>query len=209
MKLYGISGLGADKRVFNLLKLKYKVHCVDWMKPYKKESLESYVGRLSELIDTKDEFGLIGVSFGGVVAVELSKIITPKIIILVSSVETSSELGWLYKSLGKLGVNKVIPHQLFKPPKFIINFLFGTQSDWLAKIIDDTDSLFAKWAVNALLNWKNEVKRDNVYRIHGEKDRLLKAPSDEHSRGHMISEAGHFMIVDEASKVSEIINSLL
>jgi hypothetical protein len=55
MKLYGISGLGADKRVFNLLKLEYKVHCVDWIKPYKKESLESYVGRLSEVAKKTSE----------------------------------------------------------------------------------------------------------------------------------------------------------
>lgn len=39
MKIYGISGLGADKRVFQFLTLNYEFISIDWITPNKNETI--------------------------------------------------------------------------------------------------------------------------------------------------------------------------
>ena len=87
--VYFISGLGADERVFQFLDLsKIEHQFIQWNEPQKKESLSSYCKKLTEQIDLKQEIILIGISFGGIIAQEISKIIECKKVIIISSVKT-------------------------------------------------------------------------------------------------------------------------
>ena len=106
MKLYAISGLGADERVFQFLKLNHKLIPLPWLTPEKNESIEKYAKRMAEMINTEDEFGILGLSFGGLVAVELSKLLNPKVTVLISSAETKDGLRSLYKLVGKTGIKE-------------------------------------------------------------------------------------------------------
>jgi len=149
MKLYGISGLGADERVFNYLELEVELLPISWIPVQKNESIESYAKRLSLVINQEEDFGILGVSFGGLIAVEISKKMDPQLTILVSSVETTSQLPFLHRAFGKLGILPLLPTLLFKPPKILANILFGAKNKLLLnQIIEDTDLDFAKWAVN-------------------------------------------------------------
>lgn len=51
MKLYLIGGLGADKRVFEKLKIDVTTEVIEWIKPENNDDLNSYVKRLSAQID--------------------------------------------------------------------------------------------------------------------------------------------------------------
>ncbi|MFT6337757.1 MAG: surfactin synthase thioesterase subunit [Halioglobus sp.] len=84
MILYKIGGLGADERVFKKLKLNSRSISINWLSLKSQESLQDYTLRLSKQIDQSQEFGIIGVSFGGIIAIELSKILNPKTVILIS-----------------------------------------------------------------------------------------------------------------------------
>jgi hypothetical protein len=55
MKIYAISGLGADKRVFSNLSLNYDIVHLDWIEPKPNESISEYSLRLSRLIDQKED----------------------------------------------------------------------------------------------------------------------------------------------------------
>lgn len=76
MNVYFISGLGADKRIFSKLTLsaEFDIIHIDWIVPFSKETLVSYAKRLSKVIDVNNPFALIGVSFGGMIAVEIAKL---------------------------------------------------------------------------------------------------------------------------------------
>ena len=201
MKIYGISGLGADKRVFNFLKLNHTLIPIEWIKPYKREPLQDYSARLSKIIDPKSDFVLIGVSFGGLVAVEISKILNPCLTILISSVETKIELRPIYSGFGKLNIIKKIPAKLFDPPRYIASSLFGTANK---ELLEDTDLQFAKWAVNELVNWDNQNQVENLIRIHGTKDKLI--PWRGLGKVELIEDGEHFMIIDRAEEISKFIN---
>lgn len=69
LTIYIISGLGADKRMFQNFSFEsYNVIHIDWILPLENETLQNYALRISENI--KDENAiLIGLSFGGILSV--------------------------------------------------------------------------------------------------------------------------------------------
>ena len=208
MKLYAISGLGADERVFNYLKLDLELIPIPWITPQKNESIENYAMRLSKAIDTQEDFGILGLSFGGLITIEISKQLRPKFTILISSVETRSDFPYLIKTLGKLVPIRLLPLFLFDPPRKLAYYLFGTQQKKLLNdILDDTDLHFVKWAIRELLYWKNKTKLKQIIKIQGSKDRLLPPKVDQNTI--LIQDGGHFMIVDSAEQVSHVVNEYL
>ena len=204
MKIYAISGLGADERVFKFLDLNYKIIPLNWVDNYKNESIESYSKRLAEKIDTEEEFAILGLSFGGLIATEMNKFLNPKTTILISSIETKNELPLIYKVGGKLNFTKLIPDNLLTKSNQFVEFLFGTKKKKLLNnIITESNPIFSKWALNALLTWQNTTRIKNVLKISGSKDKLFPP-----SKNAIIIEKGtHFMIVDKAQEVSKLINS--
>lgn len=208
MKIYAFSGLGADQRVFQYLTLDHVLIVIDWIPPFKNESLAKYVLRLSKVIDTTEEFCFIGVSFGGLVATEMSKVIEPKRTILISSAQTKHELGVWISLLRKVNFIRFIPSRLFDLPKPIARYLFDTKNpNLLNEILDDTDLEFAKWAVDQIFRWDNTEIKDNVTKIGGSNDKMM--PSRAGSNSIIIEGGTHFMIVDRAKEVSHLINKII
>ena len=203
MKIYLIGGLGADERVFKFLKLKNQTQVISWIAPYSEENLKSYVQRLVPQINQDEEFSILVVSFGGIVAVELSKIINPKKVILISSVATSDQLPRAYVSIGKTGILNIIPDCLIKPPQPIMNLMFGAKNKTLLReIINDTDTKFIRWALASIIKWSNKNHRIKPIRIHGTNDKLIPLKG----KAIKIKHAGHFMIVDKAEEISNLVN---
>jgi hypothetical protein len=206
MKIFAISGLGADKRVFKYLTLEHDLIPIEWIKPKKKEPIIEYSKRLIKEygIENEQEFGILGVSFGGLIATEISKLTKPKFTILISSVETKNELSRIIRIFGKTKIIELIPKKLLNLPKVIAHFMFGTKKkELLNSILDDTDLNFTKWAIKELVNWKNELRLLNLIKIGGSKDKMLP-PKGKNTI--LIDKGEHFMIVDKAGEISEIIN---
>lgn len=202
-KLYLIGGLGADERVFKYLKLNTETKSIKWIEPKPKEKLNDYSKRLIKQIDQNDEFGILGVSFGGIVAIEIAKIIKPKILILISSVETNTQLPQTFVALGKTQIIRLIPNKLIKPPKPLMSFLFGAKNkELLNQIINDTKPEFIRWALNAIINWSNTKTPIDAIRIHGTKDKLIPLKGE----AIEIKDGGHFMIVDKGEEISKLVN---
>ncbi|SFR75557.1 alpha/beta fold hydrolase [Maribacter stanieri] len=208
MKVYGISGLGADKRVFKHLSLDFEFLPIDWITPKNDESIKHYSERLSKVIDTKNDFCLIGVSFGGLIATEISQILNPKKVILISSAHTKNELRPIYKWFGKVKIIKLIPAFLLNPPRILAKYIMGAKNNLiLNEILDDTDASFVKWALYELTRWQNSKQSNTVLKINGTIDKLI--PPRGTTRMKLIQNGGHFMIVDRADEISKIINNEL
>lgn len=203
MILYKIGGLGADERVFEKLTLNTPSVSIKWLVPETQESLKDYTFRISKQIDQSEEFGIIAVSFGGIIAIELSKILNPKTIILISSVSISDELPYKSLRIPLSRLVKLIPGALIKPPQFMMNFMFGAvDKELLSKIIRDTDPSFIRWALHKILTWRHNNGEGELFRIHGSTDRLIPLKGI----AHIIKDGGHFMIVDRADELSVLIN---
>ncbi|HLV41853.1 MAG TPA: alpha/beta hydrolase [Brumimicrobium sp.] len=208
IKIYAISGLGADQRVFKELDIAAEITPLEWITPKDNEAIEEYAKRLAKKIDTNEEYAIMGVSFGGLVATEVSKNLNPKYTILLSTVETKDELRSFFKLVAKHDLDTKLPAGMFNPPKGLANFMFGAEKKaHLNAILEDTDPHFSKWAIHEMMNWKNETRIQPVLKISGTKDRVIPAPDVQNI--HLIKGTGHFMVVDRADEVSEIINKYI
>ncbi len=210
-KIYIFSGLGVDRRVFDNINFKdLNVEFVDWIDPLKGEHLENYAERISRKITSENPI-LIGLSFGGIVAVEISKIIKTEKIILIASAKNKFELPKINRISGKLKLNKLIPRSIFKKQNFITNWLFGIETEsekqLLISILKDTDPNFFSWAINEIVNWKNETSPKNVIHIHGNKDRII--PFKNVKTDFVIEGGGHFMTVNKSKEIEKIILKLI
>ncbi|WP_029280625.1 alpha/beta fold hydrolase [Pedobacter borealis] len=214
MNTYFISGLGADKRIFSKLKLNENIKMIhiNWISPNKNESLASYAERLSKVIDLSQPFVLVGVSFGGMIAVEMAKLLKPAAAIIISSTMLSTHLPALYRFAGRLGLLKFIPARFLKSSnKLTQNYYFGTRSNsektLLSKIINDTDPYFLKWAIGSILSWENKIKPKNTYHIHGTNDKILYSKTAQPD--FVIENGTHFMVYQNADEISEIIDKII
>lgn len=209
-KIYIFSGLGVDQRVFDNIDFgNLDVEFIDWIEPLKNESLDSYAKRIAQNLTVPNPT-LIGLSFGGMVAVEISKILQTKKVVLIASAKTKSELPEIYQLAGKLKINKLIPNQLLTNQNFITNWFFGLETkaekQLLKRILKDTNPNFLSWAINEILNWKNEVQPNNCFHIHGNKDRII--PVKNVKADFVIENGGHFMTVNKAEEIEMIIKRI-
>ena len=204
-----LSGLGADKRVFDFLDLHgFKLIHIDWIKPLEDEKIESYAHRLLLQIKTSRPT-MIGVSFGGIIAIEIAKQIEINKLILISSVKTKADIPFRYRLAGNLWMNKIIPAPLYRKANFVVYWLFGirkkTEKELLKTIMDDADNDFVDWATNEIVTWENEKQVPNVVTIHGTADRIFPFKEADHKVEH----GGHLMVVSKADEVSRILRSIL
>ena len=101
-QLFLFSGLGADKRVFEFLDLsKYSVYHISWIKPLPKELMADYARRLLPQIKTEKPI-FVGVSFGGMIALEIAKLILVEKVILISSAVSSKSIPSYFKVMANL-----------------------------------------------------------------------------------------------------------
>jgi pimeloyl-ACP methyl ester carboxylesterase len=208
MKIYAISGLGADERAFQFIEFPHEVVHVKWITPLEDEPMGSYAKRLSDQIDTSAPFALVGLSFGGMLATEMCKFINPEHTILLSSAETKKEIPWWFKAIGKMKITNLVPGGFVEVPRPLASWFFGTKNpELLDYILEDVDVSFVKWAVKQIMNWDNKTPAKNVLKIYGQSDRVL--PPKKGVKAILIKDAGHFMVADNAAEISTIINKEL
>jgi pimeloyl-ACP methyl ester carboxylesterase len=207
--IYFISGLGTDERVFKCLNLPDIVpRYIVWEVPAEKETLHHYCRKLIGQIDVSEKVILVGVSFGGIVAQEIAKIIPVEKLIIISSIKSVNEFNWQLKAVRILRLYRMVPSRLLKWLNQITgNFYFSVenqeQSEMLAQIIADTNRHFIKWAITEIMLWENEKPVGGIIHIHGTNDRIFPVNNIENYIS--IPGAGHFMIVNRASLISELL----
>lgn len=210
--IYCISGLGADERAFSKLKIihGYRLQVINWLQPLTNETIEHYAKRMSSAIIEKDPI-LLGLSFGGIMCTEIAKLIPVEKIIIVSSIKTTKELPTWMKTVAFLKLNKIVPLKSSRLSEPIQNRFLGISDDHDLQIArhyrKNADLTYVKWAVDKVVNWKNEWIHPAIYHIHGDKDKMF--PSKNIKPTYLLKNAGHFMILNKADEVATCINQIL
>jgi len=209
--IYCISGLGADERVFAKFKFpEHQLHFIKWITPEKSDSIDAYAKKLIDQIHHTKPL-LIGLSFGGIMCIEIAKLIKTEIVIIISSIKSSNEMPlWMWLS-GKIKINKILPMRPFKLIEPWQNYNLGVKTTEEKEMVNayrkNVDIAYSKWAVNIILNWKNKTVPKNLYHIHGSDDRIFSIKKINATR--TISGGGHLMILNKSDEINEYINSLL
>jgi pimeloyl-ACP methyl ester carboxylesterase len=210
--IYCISGFGADERVFENLDFgENEVHFISWKIPEKKEPLFSYAKRMSEDIIYPDPI-LIGLSFGGMMSIEIAKIISVQKVILISSISTFHELPLFMKIAGKLRLNKLIPMKPYPILEPLENYNLGVETKEEKKLLKEyrknLNLQYSNWAMDQVVNWKNDWIPPHLVSIHGTKDhifpiRYIQKPD------YIIRGGGHLISMNNSEEVNKILKDEL
>ena len=210
-KVYFLTGLGADNRSFNFLDLSFcDPQFIQWVSPMPYETLPSYAEKLFSLINDEEAI-IVGLSFGGMLATEIAKHHPDTKVIIISSSKTYFEIPnylrfWRHFPIYKFHSDKIKNGA----GSFVLSILGAKgaeQKKLQLEIMKSSDAALTRWAMDAIVNWKNTVVPKNVTHIHGTADKLL--PYRYVKADHSIEGGEHVMVMDQADEVSRLLKQLI
>ena len=212
--LYCFPGLAASSKIFERIKLpedEFEIHLLEWKIPTSlDEPIEDYAARICEEIKHENPM-ILGVSFGGMVVQEMSKIKQFEKVIIVSSIKSHHELPKRLKVIRDTKAYKLFPTGVAENLEEYTKYFFG---DFLKKraelykmYLSVRDSNYLKWAFYNVLNWKQETPPENLLHIHGTDDHIF--PHKHITNFIPVEDGAHEMILTKASKISLIIRNHL
>ncbi len=213
LNVYCISGMGVDERMFKNLELNNcNIIHIKWSTPFKNEKLPEYALRLAEIIDTSKPFALIGVSFGGMCCMEIAKKLKPAKTFLVSSSKTRAELPQKIKIWSRVPLYKKLSDDVYRKAALLLKNLFGVtskeQGERFKQMLNTAPKDYFKGAVHCIMSWRNLEVPENIIHIHGTADQVLPYKKIVNCT-YTINEGTHFMVVNRAPEINEIINKEL
>ncbi|MEO6550145.1 MAG: alpha/beta hydrolase [Ferruginibacter sp.] len=209
--IYCISGLGADERAFSRLRVEgYTLICLPWLTPERNETLAGYALRMSKGI-TEENPVLMGLSFGGMMSIEIAKLLQVQKVILISSIKSRSQLPRWMKTAGVLQLNRIFPMRSYKITEPIQNRFIGiSQPDEIEMVRayrKNAPPVYMDWAINEVLKWRNDWQPEQIFHVHGDADNIF--PIQKLTPDYTIKGGGHFMIMNKAEEVNEALRQIM
>lgn len=209
MKLYIISGLGADKKILEKLVFNSGIEPVHipCLIPEKDENFYNYVQKIAEKIDDSEEFYLLGYSFGGILVQEIHKIKPAKKVVILGSIRSDHEKSKLMKICKKIGFVKYLPLRIFSSPIFysFLKKIFDSENPMLMQYFQMKDPYYLKWSINRILQWKSD-ETDGVIQILADKDIIF--PLKNSRPDFVIKNATHLFPITKHREVSKILETV-
>ena len=176
--VYFMPGMAANSKIFEHIRLpnRFVTHLLDWIDPQQNESLHSYSSRLCEKI-THNNPVLVGVSFGGIIVQEMSRIISCKKVVIISSVKSYKEFPPHILLGRKSKAYKYFPTQWVDKTEDFIGFVFGPALRKRMKLhkyyLSVRDKNYLDWALHHFFQWERHQADPDVIHIHGSLDALI------------------------------------
>ena len=194
----------------NLQLDKCELKFIEWISPLENDSLCSYALRIAEQIDASIPFSLIGVSFGGMCAVEIAKVLKPENTIIISSAKVEKEIPFYIRIFRYFPLHKILPESFLVKISILIKHIVGLRNGGDSKFF--TDMLltrpqgFIKGAINCIVNWRNRDYPQGLIPIHGDNDHVL--PFYFIKNPIRIKGGNHFMVVYKSTEINKILNEV-
>jgi hypothetical protein len=210
--VYLMPGMSANSLIFEKIKLsnKYKLHYLEWINPIKNETLKDYSIRFSKIIVHKNPV-LIGVSFGGVLVQEISKIIEVRQTVIISSIKSNKELPNSWKMVKLSKSYKFLPVKWLNDFESLISFVLGPRIkrrvELYRKYLSVRDENYLSWAIKELMEWGQDKPLENIIHIHGSRDMIF---STLYIKNYVeVPDGDHSMILKKADWISEFLEKNL
>jgi pimeloyl-ACP methyl ester carboxylesterase len=213
-KVYCLPGQGADYRLFDglILKKGFEKVIIAYDVPKKNETMSEFAARLIPKIDTSEAFILLGVSLGGMLAVELSSILKPERTIIISSAKNKNELPKRYIFQQKLKLYRLVPKKLLKTGAMFLQPLVEPDSKnqrvIFKSMLAAKDPIYLKRTVEMIINWDRTENKSEVYHIHGDADHTIPIRNVK-TLNKQISGGSHMMVLSQSEKLNQILFEIL
>ncbi|MEM7572638.1 MAG: alpha/beta fold hydrolase [Bacteroidota bacterium] len=213
-RLHLISGLAADRSAFDRLGTftSLPLNYIDWLPNHPEEPLADYAQRLIKHYQIREDDLLLGLSFGGLVSLEIARILASPKVILLSSFRDKQDLQPpLYWSL-RLGLHRIIPKYRLRLINGMLKYQFSAVSEAGRKVLDrmlnQSDLALTKWSVQKIAETKyRPLAITAVYSLLGDADRMVRTWP--HEQLSIIPGGGHFMVFEQAEAVTAQLKKIL
>lgn len=209
--IHCIPGLGADEKIFSKLQVTgHQLVHLALPSPGKGERIWHYAERLSQQIMEPDPV-ILGMSFGGMLAIEIASFVPVKRLILISTVKSREELPAWMKRAGKFNLHRIFPARSYWFTEWFDNAQLGVVTEEEKELARDyrrnADRPFIDWAIHEVVSWQNKDIPAGVLHIHGSRDRVF--PIRRISGAEVIEGGTHMMIYNRAPELAALIEKEL
>jgi hypothetical protein len=211
--VYLIPGQGSDYRIYKYFKFSdYDTVHIHYTIPEKNETMESYARKLAEQIDTSRTYYIIGVSLGGMLAVEMSEFLHPEEVIIISSAENRHELPFRYRFMKSFPLNKVFGGGFLRLTAPLAQIIVEPESkkerETCKAMLKSKNKHFMKRSVNMIINWNRETNNTDVIHIHGDNDHTVPLKNIVHP-DYIVKNGSHMMTLIRGLLMKKVILSYL
>jgi len=212
--IYFISGLGATRVAFEntLLPKGWSMHFIDWVEvESEEETLESYIKRLSKQVKHKNPV-FAGLSFGGIMAMELTKIFNGSFAIMISSFRDKGDLALSMRTLLKLKAYKLIPNIEMNAIRKLVRKAYAASSavseEKLIEMMGEESPMFLRWACRQIDEYEYDLPNEvSLHPIIGTKDKLVDIWN--HADVNEVKDGTHIAVFAQHFEVNQYIASIL
>lgn len=209
---YFFPGMAAsDVMFYKYRNLPFKCHFFNWIDPIKNERVKDYAARYIQMMDRSKKINLVGVSFGGILAVEIAGQIEVNKVVLISSMTSRKTYPFLMKLFKHVPLYRLIPPKMPPINKGIVRKIFGIERkedlEFFIKMISRYNFKNLRWSIRELLHWEYKEEMQGLIHIIGDQDRLFKPAN---TTNEIIIPGGtHYMVVDRAEDVKNVLIEVL
>lgn len=203
-KIYLIPAPDMDERAIAMVEIPdFQIHRIHLPPLEAKTNLEEFMQALASQIDDVEP-RLLGFCYGGVLANDLAKLLNPRWVVLVSSIQSTKQLTFSRIVFGKL---------FLKLPQFLVE-LFGKSLSFvvhqLFRLQIKVPRIWLKHAQNQRIvahclsceTWPGA--KDRLVQIHGERDALIPARAIKNA--WIVSDGGHYLLNHHRKEVLALIS---
>ncbi|MFZ4927598.1 alpha/beta hydrolase [Chryseobacterium sp. Mn2064] len=207
MKLYIVSGLGADFKVLERIEFPkdYELIFIDWLIPEKNETFDHYIKRMGEKVDDSEPFSLLGYSFGGIIVQEINRLKSAEKVVILGSIKSDKEKSKFIKTGEITKIPRILPVGLFNDKAGVIQKFFDSKNSKIFQYFKVRDPYYLKWSVEKVAEWKFE-ENPKVIQILGDKDIIF--PIKYSNPDYVIKGGTHLFPATKSKEVSKILKEV-
>lgn len=212
--VYCLHGQGSDTRLFTHFRLDstaFNLYLITLPMPDCGGNMAQLATKILAEIDTTEAFILVGVSLGGMVAVEINEQFRAQKVVLISSAKSSKEIPFRYRFMHFLPIYRLIPRVLYKVGARLMQPIIEPDRRRQAAIfnamLSDKNALFLKRSTRLIVDWQRTNSANNIVQIHGTKDHTL--PIKKTHSDYTIKNGSHLMMLTEGEQLSALVNQIL
>jgi pimeloyl-ACP methyl ester carboxylesterase len=203
-----LPGMTPDERIFSRLRSAVDgLQVATWLQPQRNESIRRYARRLADSFSDRNQPCYVGgVSFGGIVALELACLLPVRACFLISSITSPAELPpWMRAAriLGGCNLDLALRgagHLSAAWPRSRRSAATVRMSKWAGK-----SGAWHRWATAAVLRWRPHpaIASLKIHRIHGALDRTF--PSRYIREATFVPTGGHVLPLTHPEAVTSFL----
>jgi hypothetical protein len=212
MKIYVVSGLGADFKVLEKIQFpkRHEIVFINWLIPLPNEEFSDYVKRMAEKVDGSEPFYLVGYSFGGLMVQEINKLKPAMKVVILGSIKSDKEKSRLIKTGQLTRIPKLLPVTFFNEKTTnmysVVRKFFDPRNPRVLQYFRVRDPYYLKWSVEKISDWKFD-ENPEVVQIMGDKDIVF--PIRNSKPDYVIKGGSHLFPVTKYKEVTSILEGVL